>query len=127
MVVFDGGDFNKSEYRIFKIKNANPGDDISSLVEVIERRLKHTEWRKPDIILVDGGKAQVNVFKKTIKKNGLNIPVLGISKYRGDKLILDDELEISDNFLNTLKMIRDEAHRFSNSFRNKLSKKDFLG
>jgi len=126
MVVFNGSHFDKKSYRIFKIKNANLRDDVACLGEVIERRLKHKEWKKPDIILVDGGKSQVNIIKKNIKKYKVNILVLGISKYGRDKLILDDKIHISEDFFNNLKMIRDEAHRFSNSFRKKLSKKDFL-
>jgi len=55
MVVFEDGDFNKNEYRLFKIRSAKPNDDLSALEETLERRLNHKEWTYPNLILVDGG------------------------------------------------------------------------
>lgn len=126
MVLYRDGDFDKDGYRLFKIKKASAGDDIGSLREILERRLNRKEWKYPDLILVDGGMAQVRVFEEIVSKRDLNIDVLGISEYGGDKIVSTKKEDISPSFSNLLIRIRDEAHRFSNSFRRKrLSKKIF--
>ncbi len=121
MVLFEKGNFNKKGYRLFKIKKAAPGNDIAALEEILKRRLKHKEWKYPDLILVDGGKAQVNIFEKIINNNKLKIPVIGIAKNKKEKIVLGKaKIDVSDSdFLNHLKKIRDEVHRFANSFRKK--------
>jgi len=60
MVVFEDGEIAKDEYRKFKIKTVKETNDVGMLKEVLERRLNHKEWIKPDLILIDGGKGQVN-------------------------------------------------------------------
>ncbi len=119
MILFRNGNFDKSGYRTFKIREAKPGDDIGSLKEVLRRRLNHKEWDYPDLIVVDGGKGQVNAFDNIISESGLKIPVIGISKYKEDKMVPGKMFSspFDAEFLNFLKMIRDEVHRFSNSFR----------
>ncbi len=123
MVVFKDGEPDKKEYRLFKIRGDFHGDDIGALREVFERRIKHSEWKMPDLILVDGGKAQVNVFDKILLENKIKIPVLGIAKNSGDKLVLGKYLKENNTSLETLILIRDEAHRFSNSLRKKIYRK----
>lgn len=117
MVVFSGGFPDKAEYRLFKIKNSPVGDDPRALQEVLERRLKHSEWVLPDMMMIDGGKPQIDFIDKYFKDNNINIPIVGISKYGGDQLVFsrasskqfkDLALSIKDNLLK----IRDEAHRF---------------
>ncbi len=80
MAVFINRKASKKDYRLFKIKSAGVGDDTGALREVLERRLKHKEWQYPDIIVVDGGRQQVNTFLKILKNVNLEIPVVGISK-----------------------------------------------
>ena len=125
MVVFEKGKKKPSDYRLFKIKTVEGQNDVGSLKEVIERRLKHPEWKMPDLILVDGGKPQLNAVKN------IGIPALAISKERAlgkfgrDKifslfsknpLYLEDLPEILRNlFVQT----RDEAHRFAITFQKK--------
>ncbi len=126
MVLFRNGDFDKNGYRIFKIKKAKPGDDIASLKEVIRRRIAHKEWEYPNLILVDGGRGQVNAFENILSENKVDIPVIGISKYKGDKIVLGKLSSLPDDsdLFNLLKMIRDEVHRFSNAYRKRSSKID---
>ncbi len=126
MVVFRDGEFDKKEYRIFKIKENVFGNDIAALKELFKRRILHDEWDLPDLILVDGGRAQVNIFDQVLSINKIKIPVLGISKYRGDRLIFGKYSKKENIPLEKLIPIRDEAHRFSNSFREKIVKKSFL-
>jgi len=91
---------------------------------MIERRIRHREWPYPDLILVDGGRTQVQVAQKILTRNKINIPVVGIAKFKGDKLVflkIKKSLQelISPSF-NQLRKVRNETHRFANSFRRKI-------
>ncbi|MDP2736329.1 MAG: GIY-YIG nuclease family protein, partial [bacterium] len=83
MVVFSGGEPDKNEYRKFKIKiGQGQANDTGMLREVLERRFNN-DWPMPDLIIVDGGKAQLNAALRVIKKCKLVIPVIAISKGAG--------------------------------------------
>ena len=75
MVVFINGAAARSEYRKFKVRSSR-NDDLKSLREVLARRMKHTEWEMPDLILVDGGVNQVNAVSEIVG----DIPVIGRDK-----------------------------------------------
>ncbi len=118
MVVFSGDQPDKSQYRLFKIRGAGRRDDLRALGETVVRRFNHREWPFPDLILIDGGKPQVNFIVKTLKENFINIPLVGISKFGGDKLVFPPKAkkslkELTQNIKETLLRVRDEAHRFS--------------
>ncbi len=119
MVVFENGIANRNEYRLFKIKEAPGGDDERALAEVLLRRLKHIEWPLPDIIMIDGGSPQISFLNKIFQENNINIPMLGISKFGGDKLVFTPKTkkeirDLADNIKPTLLKLREEAHRFAN-------------
>lgn len=119
MVVFENGEPNPNEYRLFKIKEAPAGDDERALAEMLLRRFKHEEWARPDIIMIDGGSPQISFLSKVFKKNNLNIPLVGISKLGGDRLVYSLEAKhnfrgLAENLKPTLLKLRDEAHRFAN-------------
>lgn len=119
MVVFENGEANKKEYRLFKIKEAPPGDDERALVEVLLRRFKHLEWPQPDLIMIDGGSPQISFINRAFIKENINIPLVGISKFGGDKLVFTPKTkkpikDLADNIKPTLLKIREEAHRFAN-------------
>jgi excinuclease ABC subunit C len=122
MVVFLNDQPQKSEYKKFKIKTVNTINDILMLKEVLERRFNHKEWTLPDLILIDGGKAQVNIAKKVLKKLKLNIPVVGIAK--GPKRKKNEFIGKIPNEFNKdlLIKVRDEAHRFALSYHRWLRK-----
>ncbi|MDD5032579.1 MAG: GIY-YIG nuclease family protein [Candidatus Pacebacteria bacterium] len=126
MIVFQNGVSKNSHYRLFKIRNKEKGSDIDALKEVLERRIKHREWQYPDLIVVDGGVAQVHLAARVLRLVGLKIPVVGLSKAglhsasasRQDKLVFSAaikkpvrEMIISQKKL--LQQVRNEAHRFS--------------
>jgi excinuclease ABC subunit C len=122
MVVFENNQPDKQEYRLFKIKKAKEKDDVGALKEVLSRRIEHNEWQYPDIILIDGGRGQVNAVHRVIKDKSLGIPVVGIAKGEGkkDQLIFKD---ISKDLRKIIKgnkrvfqQVRDEAHRFAKKF-----------
>jgi len=125
LIVFENGDFNSSSYKRFKIRNAKKNDDLSALKEMLSRRFNHSDWDFPDLILIDGGKTQVKTAEDVLENKKIKIPIVGIAKFNHDKLVfgknikksIKDLLEIS---FETLRKIRDEAHRFANSYRKKL-------
>lgn len=124
MVVFENGEANRNEYRLFKIKEAPPGDDERALQEVLERRLKHTAWTFPDIIVIDGGSPQISFLNKLFQANNIKIPLLGISKLAGDKLVFPPKTKselkaLAENIKPTLLKMREEAHRFANRGRER--------
>ena len=67
MVVFSNGSANKKEYRKFRIKSVSGSNDVAMHQEVIRRRFNHPEWTLPDIIVIDGGKPQLNAVLKVIR------------------------------------------------------------
>lgn len=124
MVVFIGDSPEKSEYRKFKIKKIKNSDDVGMLREVLERRFAKN-WELPDIVLVDGGKGQVNAAKEVLSEKGLDLPVLGIAKGKNrdkNKLIGDLQKNIKKK---TLIKVRDEAHRFALKYHKKLREESF--
>lgn len=128
MVVFDDGRPNKSQYRLFKIKKAPANDDLRSLAEVLERRFNHQEWPWPDLILIDGGKPQIDFVFPILRNRRINIPFLGISKLQNDKLVFPVKTKaafknMAEAIKNTLLRAREEAHRFAINFSRKQRKK----
>ncbi len=77
MVVFINGAAARSEYRKFKVRSSR-ADDLKSLQEIITRRLKHTEWDYPDLIILDGGETQVKAILPLVQP--LGIPIIGRDK-----------------------------------------------
>ena len=118
MVVLSNGEIDKSEYRLFNISKVNSGDDLRSLEEALTRRLKHKEWGRPELIMLDGGRPQLDFVYKLFYRNNINIPLVGISKYAGDELVFTKDIkkaqkELITNLKPDLLKLREEAHRFS--------------
>jgi len=83
MVVFSEGEPDKGEYRKFKIKiGQGRADDARMLKEILERRLDN-DWALPDLIVIDGGKGQLNAAVSVLKKKKLDINILSITKGSG--------------------------------------------
>ncbi|MFA7662547.1 MAG: GIY-YIG nuclease family protein [Patescibacteria group bacterium] len=127
MSVFINGEAETYEYRLFKINGVKESDDMGAMRQVIERRLNHLDWDLPDLILIDGGKPQVSVVSKIFEAKNIKIPLVGISKFSGDKLVFPAKTKKSLQALisankNLLLKVRDEAHRFANRGRKRGSK-----
>ena len=91
-VVFSDGEPDKSGYRLFKVRGDAAGDDFASMFQVLTRRLKRgiEEQNLPDLLVVDGGKGQLNVARAALKEAGLTlqeVPLAGLAKSR----VLEDE------------------------------------
>ena len=124
MVVLENGELKKSDYRKFKIR-IKPGiDDTGALKEVIQRRLKHKEWRIPDLISVDGGIAQKRAAEVTTQESGFDIPVVSIVKNEKHKpeQILGDK-KIVKKHQKDLLLANQETHRFTISYHRNLREK----
>jgi len=137
MVVFTDGKPDKNQYRKFKIKIAGSPNDTAMLQEILSRRLRHPEWKYPDLILVDGGKGQLNAIESVLKNSGVNIPVVALTKNKyhyGDHISSTTSKQpISLNKLlinsrNLILSVDAEAHRFAISYYRKLHRsKHFRG
>ena len=127
MVVIENGVPNKSEYRKFKIRTVRKSNDTKALLETLERRFSHPEWRLPDCIVVDGGVAQQNVAKDFLIKNNSVIPVIGVVKNKQHKPErLDGNSEILKKYQYEILLANAEAHRFAISYHhNRMTKKQF--
>jgi excinuclease ABC subunit C len=132
MVVFDNGKMDKKQYRIFNIKTVIGADDFRSMAEAVDRRYRRlVEEGKPlpDLILIDGGRGQLNAALTALNKLGISGPsVAGLAK-REEEIYLPEReeplrLEKRDPALQLLQMVRDETHRFSvSSHRRRRSKR----
>ncbi len=128
MVVFTSGpngtsEPDNSQYRLFKIKTVT-NNDLDALKEMLERRLKHTEWPKPDLILIDGGKPQIDYLAKTMEQYQVKFAWLGLSKLNGDHLVYPAGTknvfkDLAESIKRILQQVRDEAHRFANRGRSR--------
>lgn len=133
LVTFKGGEPDKNEYRRFRIKRIKGADDYAMMSEVVERRLQRLlKERKtlPDLILVDGGKGQLNIVLKVLNGLKIRLPVAALAKEYEHLFIPDRSLPIilakNSSALYLLKQIRDEAHRFALAYHRKLRKKRAL-
>lgn len=145
MVVFENGKKKNSDYRRFKIKSVIGPDDYSSMYEVLKRRfLRGLEERElinnnkikiesfgifPDLIMMDGGKGQVNIALKVLEELKIKIPVCGLVKddfHRTRGIIFNDkEIYIKKNSegFKLITRIQDEAHRFAITYHRSLRDK----
>jgi excinuclease ABC subunit C len=131
MVVFTNGEKDSSSYRRFKIKKdyRDLPNDFAMLGEVLQRRINRSDWPKPSLIIVDGGKGQVSSADKIFKINNYNVPLVGLAK-REEIIITPEfkEIKLGHNTkpLQFIMRIRDEAHRFAITYHRKLRSKSFL-
>ena len=128
LVVFKEGRASKSDYRRFKIRHKEGPDDFAMMKEVVHRRYRRLldEDRKlPDLILIDGGKGQLNAALKALEELGITeIQILGLAKREEEVFIPDREEPIiipkNSDALHLLQRVRDEAHRFAVNYHRKL-------
>lgn len=122
MVTFVDGVPEKSGYRLFRIQSAHEPDDYRMMAETLRRRFRRSDWTKPDLLVVDGGKGQLGVAVRALDEVGaMDIPIVAIAKGRQegeeDKLYLPNRknpviFRKGDPLIIFVKRIRDEVHRF---------------
>ena len=133
MVCFEKGKPKKSDYRKFKLQTFEGSDDYAAMKEVIQRRYAGTlskDLPLPDLIVVDGGKGQVNTAYLTLNDLGVSIPVIGLAK-RIEEIFTPQHndpfnLPKTSPALKLLQQLRDEAHRFAITYHRKLRSKRTL-
>ncbi len=130
-VAFESGEPKRAEYRHMRIKGSWGNDDVRSMEEVVRRTLRRrvTEERLlPDLVLIDGGKAQLAATARVVEELGLSdIALAGLAK-RQEEIFLPERpaplhLSRRDPALHLLQRIRNEAHRFAISYNRKLRKR----
>lgn len=133
MVTFVDGEPEKRFYRHFKIKSGEGMNDFASISEVFSRRARHfTDWGKPDLFIVDGGKPQISAARKALRDQKIDLPLIGLAKRQEEIIALRENRRLKTRSFKSIKLarnspalhilqrIRDEAHRFARSYHLKL-------
>ena len=147
MVVFYDGKPDKSQYRKFKIKTIEGPNDAASQREVLQRRLAHPEWEFPDLLLIDGGKPQLNAVLPVLNaKRFRKINLAALSKpprryfsrapagagqnedilYMAGRAMPLPVKPLPPPVMHFLQRVRDESHRFARTYHHLLRKKRFI-
>jgi len=135
MVVFDQGKPKPAHYRRFKIKTVSGADDYAMLEEVLKRRFKRAggasdTWAiLPDLVLIDGGKGQLNAVREAMRQMGASsIPTASLAKENEELFIPQKKepivLSRSSPGLQLLQRLRDEAHRFALGYHQRVHKRE---
>jgi len=130
MVFFRDGYPRKGNYRHFRIKLVEGQDDFAMMAEVVGRYFRRVGQKKedtPDLVLIDGGKGQLNAAEMTLRSLNYDIPVISLAK-RLDEVFVPNKKESiliphSSSALKLLQRLRDEAHRFAIEYHRKLRAK----
>lgn len=134
MVQFRNGKPDKTNYRHFKIRTIHGVDDTASIAEVVRRRytrLKNEDAAFPDLIIIDGGKGQLNSAIVELDKINIKIPIISIAK-RYEEIYIPGHMQPirlmkKDKALQFIQEIRNEAHRFAIKYNRLLRKKELVG
>ncbi len=138
-VVFEDGVPAKENYRLYKLRTVDSGDDYTAMTEVLSRRFNHPEYDDPDLILIDGGKGQLSTAMTVLNELGRkDIPVASIAKARTERSFESEQVMGTDerfflpgranpvifpNYTESFRILvslRDEAHRFAINYHRKL-------
>jgi excinuclease ABC subunit C len=128
MVVWQDGDMKRDDYKRYKIRTVVGTDDFASMQEVLTRRYGkalETDGALPDLILLDGGRGQLNAGIKALEALGLDyVPIASLAK-RAEEVYVPERLQplvldMGSPALQALQKIRDEAHRFAITYHKKL-------
>ncbi len=132
MTVNVNGEAAPTEYRKFKIsKQAN--NDAAGLVEILSRRLNHSEWPYPDLIVVDGNEIQMNAAEAVLKARRISIPVVAVTKdsrHKAANLISNGGFatdELISKRIKEIIAVNAEAHRFAIAFHRKRRRGSIVG
>ena len=136
VISFFGGKPDKENYRRMKIRSKDSPDDFAMIYEAVSRRysrlIKEKEKKElPDLIVIDGGKGQLNAALKALNELKVDIPTIALAKEEEEIFLPDKENSVklpkNSPALHIIQQIRDETHRFANQYFNKLKiKSDFL-
>lgn len=127
MTVVENGVPVKSEYKKFIIRTQSGANDTGALEEMLSRRFRHTEWGVPDLVVLDGGVAQLNIGKQVLKRYQFKIPIVSVVKNEKHKAreILGEKSDIKNREASIV-LANSEAHRFAITFHKLRRGKTFL-
>ena len=133
MVCFTNGIPDKSEYRRFRIRSHDQIDDVASMAEVVRRRYRRQLREQnplPDLVIIDGGRGQLNAALKVLRSLEQRIPIIALAKQH-EEIHLPDaprplRLDPGHPGLNLIRGIRDESHRFALKYNRLLREKDLI-
>jgi len=133
MVQFRNGKPDKNNYRRFKIRSVEGIDDTAAIAEVIRRRyhrLKKEDSDFPNLIIIDGGRGQLNYAIAELEKLNVKIPIISIAK-QFEEIYLPGQMQPlvlfkKDKALLFIQEVRDEAHRFAIKYNRLLRKKELI-
>lgn len=128
-VFWERGSFKKGLFRHLKIKETQGVDDYAMMEEIVLRTLKNLGEEAPDLIVIDGGKGQLDVARKAMQEAGFAKDIIGVAKKPDRAFLLNGEIiDLEDKSRPSLllKKIRDEVHRFAISFHRKLRDKKLM-
>jgi excinuclease ABC subunit C len=127
MTVIEGGELAKNEYKKFIIRTQIGSNDTGALEEVLSRRFRHIEWGLPNLIVMDGSTAQVNIAKSVLNRYQFKIPVVSVIKddKHKAKAIMGDEILIK-KYKKQILLLNSESHRFAITFHKQRRNKNFL-
>ena len=137
MTVLEDRELKRSDYRMFKIKQAAPAhtaagavkvpggnDDIASLREILSRRLTHAEWTFPNLIVVDGSTAQKRAAEKVLREAGFDIAVVAVvknDKHKPERILAAPRHQfLIKKFSKEILLLNSEAHRFAIKYHRKV-------
>jgi excinuclease ABC subunit C len=135
LVVFEGGLARKADYRQFKIRGEASNDDFASLQETLRRRFARARSEQdkldagepvrprwsvlPDLVLIDGGRGQLNAAREVLFEYNISVPAVGLAKEQEELYLADRpapiRLPVDSQALQLVQRVRDEAHRFANT------------
>ncbi len=127
MVVMEDGEFNKSEYRKFIIRGFDSSHDTGALQEVLRRRLNHGEWRPAQMVVIDGGQAQLNAAAAILTEDRSKAALVSVVKDERHQAreVLGDSIAAVKHQKDIIKL-NAEAHRYAIAFHKKRRNKSFL-
>lgn len=124
MTVIENGEVKKSDYRKFKITGFLNANDTGALAQVLRRRFKHSEWKFPDLIVVDGGRAQLNTAHKVVKELAIKAKIVSVVKderHRAREIF--GAIDVFVGRENQIFLANSEAHRFAIKYHRELRDK----
>jgi len=120
---------NRNEYRKFRIKTVRGTNDVAMMRETLRRRFAHPEWPMPSLILIDGGKGQLNAAQSVLGLLGKAIPIISLAKREEEIYIPGRKTSVrlpkSSPLLRLLMYVRDESHRFAIGYYRTLHRKEY--
>ena len=117
---------SKSQYRKFKVQGFT-NNDVGSLTEILSRRLGHSEWPLPRLIVVDGSVAQLRASQKVLETVGVHIPLVGVVKDERHKpLRLAGDATLIRLHEKSILRVNEEAHRFAINWHRSRRRKSMI-